>query len=433
MPCLTNMELDLPENIRREIEDARQGRTTTGAAMNAIQTMARNPQVFQMAVDALTHVSNQAALHAPQAITSLNDWARNQAQQLGTRARDALLTDDPERNRIMTTGINRYETPPIHQLAREGQLQVGISPQEPAQKRIKYTAENMSTAMDTSEPTEAARATNDSGRGGMTTNTTKIDNIPPSFPFHNTVTAILEYTGSLSACRLVKTADTSNILRIRMNTYNTIMTNCPAYVPQASVTAPAQGLANSQIGRYGVDAGPLNEATVFTNYHRPLQTFLDNIVLGTAQPSMALYYNKLYSAYTVLSCRWKIKIDYPYHALEATEPNVDNTYTHSNIDHRDAGGDTYAAAYATYAVTGDSITPTNMPEGMYVDAMETYKGWVANANIPLNGTQTITGEWTPMKVKHNVLNDSDIDTWTATGTDPTSGHLEHLDRDPQRS
>ena len=84
--------------------------------------------------------------------------------------------------------------------------------------------------------------------------------------------------------------------------------------------------------------------------------------------------------------------------------------------------------FADYQVTGDSISdqkpPANISSAVADTRFKTH--WVERSRCGPNETTVIRGTWTPTTCKHNVLNDSDIDTWSATGALPTSGHLEHL-------
>ncbi len=83
--------------------------------------------------------------------------------------------------------------------------------------------------------------------------------------------------------------------------------------------------------------------------------------------------------------------------------------------------------FTHYATQGDTIPGINPPTNAHVLEMERWNNAYENkVTIPINGTRVIKGTWYPNKVKHNVLNDSDIEVWSATGAAPSSNHLEHL-------
>lgn len=271
-----------------------------------------------------------------------------------------------------------------------------------------------------------ARNTGTQTTAVSTRNVTLADKIPSTFPFKDTTQIIQTYTGSLSANGINKLGDSHNVLKIRMNTMHLPFANNTALVAQTSFTAPAEGLDKTNAGRYGrLTAG--TDAATSSYKHRVVQDHHNPITNATAQPSMTTYMNKLYRAYTVIKTDWEIQIDYPVDIISyQTEANPITDYLVNYNPYRHPPGNSYASVYAHYTVEGDSISANNIPLGMWVDAIEKQLGYIEKVHIQPNGTATIRGTWYPGKVKHSVLNDSDIDTWSATGAAPTSGHLEHL-------
>ena len=254
---------------------------------------------------------------------------------------------------------------------------------------------------------------------------TPVLNIPPSFPFKNVTTGYLTHYGAFSANDLTSSAETLNLFKIRMNTYRLPYADNTAMVNQTSYTAPNRGLSTTKVGNYTITSA--TGAGCETIYHRSCANHSLYTTNATAATDRADLYDTLYGAYTVTKCEWQMIIDYPYQLIA----NTAGTEAALNFAYNQVGppcGRQTAKAFAHYEVSGDSVTDVNLNNNMACNVMETRftDAYDTTAEIEPNQQQTISGVWYPGKIKHHCLNDSDIDVWTATGSVPTSNHLEHL-------
>lgn len=350
----------------------------------------------------------------------------NKVQRTDTRAVATSSSGLPTARRLdyaspnmRRIGQERYNE------ARERTAMDYEDPRGIASQMLALTNTPTSTNM---EDTTMALALNAPPNGGATQNDTRIDPIPPSHPFHDTTTAILNFRGALSSNDITQDADFNGptYFKIRMNTPVTPFAETTAYVAQVAFNEPVQGLSLTHVGRYASkdDTGPDSEKLV----HRPLLSHVMPIVLASAEPSMLAYYEKLYEAYTVLKVDWKITCEVPCHIQQSDGAVLMAAHHNPTFP-----GKAAVHNFISYEVTGDSISPNYYSKGLNVGNMVKLIGFSEEGIVDVNDSRVFTGTWYPGKIKHNVLNDSDIDTWTATGSAPSSGHLEHLIVHPKAS
>lgn len=276
--------------------------------------------------------------------------------------------------------------------------------------------------------------------------TTPIAKIGPSFPYHNTEQAILEYHGSASINDCVSAGDTNRYLKVRMNTYVlpfSEMTGNAAAVNQVDWTRPSTGFSRQVIGRYVTLAG-LNGASIDANFHRELNVFEDPLFADPAvtpwtlqKPAGAEYYKNHMKAYTVTKCEWTLYVHYPYHAIGGvestnTEPNAAQVQVAVQNSHM-AGHFLKPSNFAKgrifthYTTEGGTITPINPPVNAPTLAMERWTGvFQDKVTVPPNEVRVIRGTWVPGMVHHNPLSDNDVEVWSPIDVVPPSTHLEHL-------
>jgi hypothetical protein len=282
---------------------------------------------------------------------------------------------------------------------------------------------------------EAARANAGAqGNAGINTrNITPVDRIPSSFPWHETTQAIQRYQCAFSVNDITDEGTNTgvNTFTVRMNSPKDILTGNIALVDQEDWKLPLQGISTQCIGRYARNYVG-TEAAVTKTYHRDIFDHTLKPTLASAYPKMYEYYKELYSAYAVIKVDWSMVISYPFHAIASVQ-TISSGSAPSQLspqysgNGRDTMDNKAVKVFAHYTVTGDSIAATeNMPNTKSVYEMETFRGFDTTTEVGPNGTTTIKGTWYPGKVKHKVLNESDIDVWTATDTLPTSGHCEWL-------
>lgn len=271
---------------------------------------------------------------------------------------------------------------------------------------------------------------------------TRVMKIPPRFPFKQTEQAILEHHGSVCCTGLVKVAD-SRILRIRMNTpidpyVNTVGTiGDAAGKPLPWTSAGQKYWGNNVLGRYLNFPG--DGTRLWSNYHGYILKFQDPLFDSSlTDPKVAGldYYFNHYNCYSVTKVEWVMRVEVPYHSFRIAY-STDNAPTETDLKNgvksTTAEGvstppcQTAARVFTHYTMEGDNITSVNPPTDRPVIEMERWNNcYTDKVTVPVNGVRVIRGTWYPGKVKHNPINESDIETWTNTGSVPSSGHLEHL-------
>lgn len=287
---------------------------------------------------------------------------------------------------------------------------------------------------------QAALGASDNSAQTNKNQVTPIAKIPPRMPWKNTEQAILEYHGSCSVNKLVKLGDSGNTLKICMNTYYQPFRNSSTASDQVDWQQAVAGISRQVVGRYTCMPGQ-NSSLIEALYHRELQPFDDPLfnVVGTPYtlqaPAGATYYNNHYGAYTVTKCEWMLYVEFPFHAMHSSY-STDNSPSAAQVQaafsssapwERMPQCKTAARVFTHYIMSGDTITPVNPPLNASVGEMERWFNVYENKiSVPPNGTQVIRGVWYPGKVKHNPLNDGDIQVWTPVGTSPASSHLEEL-------
>lgn len=267
---------------------------------------------------------------------------------------------------------------------------------------------------------------------------TPISKIPPSFPFHQTEQAILEFHGSTS--QGITHLGSSEALRIRMNTYIAPFSETSGTISVAANYEPLTTAAffNQAVGRYASAPGASGNI-VETMYNRDLSDFLDPLFFSgqtnDPYPAGAGYYNKHYNAYTVTKCEWMVRVEFPFHLIK-TNYVTDDTPGPAALEDAIIGNTSYetvplsnvsARVFTNYTMTGDTIVAVNPPVNANVMNMERWDNTYDNkVTVRPNTSKTIRGTWYPGKVKHNPLNDDDMQLWSAAGSVPAQSHLEHL-------
>lgn len=366
------------------------------------------------------------------------DQVQQLGQHIGQQVRERYNQVQQSMNRLDRAGNQAYDA--LYEWTNPDPGYIQLVNEQAARERTSNVAISQSAGQPTSEEPASKKARMDaapepafvSNNIAMTSATTTnndsaVWNQRPSFPLKDRTTVLLDYYGCLSANKLRGVAETDNLLKIRMNTYKTPFAENTALVTQTAYSIPTQGLSITQSGRYatyddaGLNCWQINQGPVV-----PFGAPVTNL---TAEPARVDFYNNLYGAYTVRKCNWKIAMHTPFSLM--TNDNAISPTTNGNMmDKRnyEPWGFWKGFAAAQYLVSGDSIATSAIPTNMNNFEMETrYKNLYDQFQyIDLKDLKTIQGTWYPGKVKHHVLNDSDIDTWTPVDTAPTSSHLEHL-------
>lgn len=270
--------------------------------------------------------------------------------------------------------------------------------------------------------------------------TTPIAKIKPSYPFHNTVTAVMQHHGATSTP--VFKANDDRYLKIRMNTYLQPYAESAGAIGTQTSYGPWQSRwSDAAIGRYVTLVGNgakldelvfhrgVNNSQFSDKLFAPNSAFTDPVVAAKT------YYESHYNAYTVTKCEWTVYVEMPYHNIVSSQTNTDNPVpadVYSGIKYDSPQMTTppcftSGRVFTHYSMQGDTITGVNPPLNATVLEMERFNNAYENkVTVPVNGVRVIRGTWFPGKVKHNPVNDADIETWTPSGQVPGQGHLEHL-------
>lgn len=261
--------------------------------------------------------------------------------------------------------------------------------------------------------------------------------LKPIFPFHNTTEAILEYHFSKSMNDIPRGGDTNLNWRFRMNSYvQPLALNNNNLVNQLNYTVPVRGVSSQAVGRYCFNPG-ITGALIEANYHRALSALDDATITNYTlpEPAGADWYNALYQCYTVTKCEWTIYIDFPWHHMKGTwetddAPNatqVAASLVGNTAWETDPPQKFKLRAFTSYGTTGDTVTEVNHPVTQATLTMERWQNTFENkVTVPVNQTRVIKGTWYPGKVKHNPVNDADMEIWTPVANLPTTGHTEFL-------
>lgn len=267
---------------------------------------------------------------------------------------------------------------------------------------------------------------------------TPVARIPPSYPFHQTTEAVLEHYGGASY--MIMSGGDSGVLKIRMNTYHQPYAETSGSV--ADATNYGENAASTWyrqlMGRYVMNKGSTGDI-MEKLYNRKLRNIPTPLfatgTLSDMTPSGSWYYNYHYNAYTVTKCEWMLRVEFPFHAIKGTYTTNDAPATSDVLASVTSVNDwtttppstTGARVFTHYEMTGDTITAVSPPLTASTQNMERWQNAYDNkVTVPVHGSKTIRGTWYPGKVKHNPLNDDDVQVWASTGGVPGGGHLEHL-------
>lgn len=361
-----------------------------------------------------------------------------------TAIRDELLRNR-EREFVIRADGQGYESPSFHDSTPSGQVEHYLD-DEP----MPHTVEEDNAPMDTDTNdnngsaggVQLMRANQPTLPGGgnrvnPSGYTTQIARMKPSYPFHQTTQAIMEHHGTVSTY-LTKTND-GKYLKIRMNTYlQPYAESAGSLGAQPSWQPWVNNWSPQACGRYCMiqGGGPQIEAL----YHRYMGQIFDDPLFNASanfgDPVVAgrTYYESHYNAYTVTKVDWTVRVEMPFHAYTSntteTAPSTAQVYGGIRYDSMNATTPpcmTAGRVFTHYQMSGDTIGSVNPPLDAHVLEMERWDNTYDNkVTVPVNGVRVIRGTWYPGKVKHNPVNDADIETWTPAGAVPGQGHLEHL-------
>jgi hypothetical protein len=253
---------------------------------------------------------------------------------------------------------------------------------------MESTSNKISKKTDDETAPEALRTASTSLQGnyGGVSKETPITRALPTYGFQNTHTTTLAYRAYYTARNLTYTAD-KNVLTLRLNN--------PGSDPKSfggTATIGADVGMSESIRSFDSDDGITGQF--------PIEPSLTN---GNPSWSYWAAWSKMYQQYTVLQTYYTITIHNP--RTSATSGAVIVTHEQSRT-------------------SGDNDENRTLVNGNLYQylGLEHHKKYNIGNHHTMNDTIVISGSYWPGKFKRNVVNDSDVKTWTST-TSPAAPDL----------
>nr|QKE54888.1 MAG: capsid protein [Parvoviridae sp.] len=233
----------------------------------------------------------------------------------------------------------------------------------------------------------------------------------PSYGLQETHTAILPWTGWLSAAGLTKTTPAQ--LKIRMNTPYDML-------DVTTIATPGDGTRMQTKGFYAVAQDPINRYSNSVNANFP-EALSAGASIATERPAWRDYWAQIYDFYTVLGCEYEIIMYNPVQQTTADIALLPQFNAASVMTAVGLGALVGPSKFNTdcvCAVQVDTYSDTATSTGN-VMPLTNYSEVRAFKNIkwyPIPGGQkaVIKGVYRPGDGKRNIVNDGDVKTWTAT-------------------
>lgn len=274
-------------------------------------------------------------------------------------------------------------------------------------------AHNPKTPMSdkSSEPTPAPEAeaatalrAGGGGPGPQVSKETPISSYPSiSYGLQETHTTILPY---VTWCTLAidKNATTPIQLKVRLNSVYDMLDIAIVAAPADDTIFSGPGFTNKKVGFNGRSPISGNGYPVVPSTGTS----------ATERPQWRDYWAQIYQYYTVLGCEYEII-------------HVNPIGNHDTINgtpaNRVYGGDIICAeqidTYSdTAAATGNVMPLTTLHEVMNYKNIKWHKIEANGHGNNFGNTLIIKGRYTPGQEKRNIVNDGDVKTWTAVGSQP---------------
>lgn len=323
---------------------------------------------------------------------------KTEAPKAVEEAENMEVETDVSGNVTPRQGTKRKETPTI----------------DPISKKAKDNAGNaMEVDSGPGGAPLAAKATAGGATGESGAQETPVD-IPPRIQgnfFSETCTVSLPLVCYLSSNTQNK--NSANVLRIRMNTPNEVLGNT-TLVQQTKSVAKAKGISNtnsqelSAINHLLRGEGQFPTTIVGATAKSATTSSYGVIADNQCRPARRLVYDKVYDAYHVIACKWKITME-----------NTSATCTNEVF-------------YQFDTVTASSISdmiPTNRESQFYRTwprVKSVIMGPRNSGNSENNWRKEISGVWMPGQLHKNTVNSTDIKTWSPTNAVPPNTWREEL-------
>lgn len=256
------------------------------------------------------------------------------------------------------------------------------------------------------EPVPEAAARSGGGGGGPSSvsKETPISNYPSlNYGLQETHTTILPYV-TWCTLALDKSATTPIQLKVRMNSIYDMLDIAIVAPPNDDSIFTGPGFTSKKVGFNGKspingNAYPVVPSTGTT---------------ATERPQWRDYWAQIYQYYTVLGCEYEI-----IHVNPIGNHDTINTTPGNRV----YGGDIICAEQVdtysdTAAATGNVMPLTILQEVMNFKNIKWHRIESNGVGNNFGNTMIVKGKYTPGSEKRNIVNDGDVKTWTAVGSQP---------------
>lgn len=255
-------------------------------------------------------------------------------------------------------------------------------------------------------PEAAARSGGGGGGGGPSgvNKETPISNYPSlNYGLQETHTTILPYV-TWCTLALNSNATTPIQLKVRMNSIYDMLDITIVAPPADDTIFSVPGITSKKVGFNG--RSPYNG--------NPYPVVPSTGTTATERPQWRDYWAQIYQFYTVLGCEYEIIHVNPIGNHDTISGTVGN---------RVYGGDIICAEQVdtysdTAAATGNVMPLTTLHEVMNFKNIKWHRIEANGAGNNFGNTMIVKGRYTPGSEKRNIINDGDVKTWTAVGSQP---------------
>ena len=374
---------DSMDFIRGAIKMGREAADVANDVQHWIQQTESTWTEFRM------QVANQVASWTP-ARSDSTEWDR------GIGITDSLddIIDEANRNNPFNTG--------------QGQLNSGATPVRDVGTggRSRIHQNDPMDASGPREPVPEAAARSGGGGGGPqgVSKETPISNYPSlNYGLQETHTTILPYVTWLTLA-LDKNATTPIQLKVRTNSIYDMLDIAIVTPPADDTLFSGAGFTNKKVG--------FNGKSPYSGNAYPVVPTVGTT--ATERPQWRDYWAQIYQYYTVLGCEYEIIHVNPIGNHDTISGTAAN---------RVYGGDIICAEQVdtysdTAAATGNVMPLTILPEVMNFKNIKWHRIEANGGGNNFGNTMIVKGKYTPGSEKRNIVNDGDVKTWTAVGSQP---------------
>lgn len=256
------------------------------------------------------------------------------------------------------------------------------------------------------EPEAAALRAGGGGGPNPVSKETPVSSYPSlTYGLQETHTTILPWVMWVGLA-LDKNATTPQQLKIRLNSMYDMIDNTIIAGAADDTLYTGPGFVNKKVG--------FNGKTPVTG--NPFPVVPTAGALSTERPQWREYWAQIYQYYTVLGCEYEVIMVNPIGNYQQQ-----NAGTTTGLCF---GGDIICAEQVdtysdTAAPTGNVMPLTTLVEVMNYKNIKWHKIEANGVGTNLGNTTIVKGRYTPGSVKRNIVNDGDVKTWTAMGSQPT--------------